>query len=228
MRPRSTPHSLPQAHSGDPYFISSASSIGFFLEEGALDGEGKLTVPKALAINKIGHGAAVAADPPPPPLPPAAHHAPTTTGGTGGAQPAPTCQCPSSIRPPPLPPPSPAAMHELDPTFRAYSRSERVAAILRSLGYRRPLPVQSMYIFKVGAPDPAASSQPLGGARPQRRLHAAAEAVRLPAPRTPPHARSRCCGRGLPARCLPRSNPASAARWWPIRTRPSCTPSPCR
>ena len=65
-------------------------------QEKAFDASGALTVPKALAVNKIGH-----------------------------------------------------ALHDLDPTFRAFSRSQRVAALLRSLGYARPLPVQSMYICKV-------------------------------------------------------------------------------
>lgn len=32
--------------------------------------------------------------------------------------------------------------------FRAFSRSDKVAAILKSLGYVKPVPVQSMYIFK--------------------------------------------------------------------------------
>lgn len=41
-----------------------------------------------------------------------------------------------------------AALHDLDPVFRRFSRSERVANVLRSLGYKRPLPMQSMYIFK--------------------------------------------------------------------------------
>eukprot|EP00775_Hariotina_reticulata_P010651 gene10651-10810_t len=40
------------------------------------------------------------------------------------------------------------AMHDLDPVFRAFTRSQPVAAVLQSLGYIRPLPVQSMYIFK--------------------------------------------------------------------------------
>lgn len=40
------------------------------------------------------------------------------------------------------------ALHDRDPTFRAFSRSERVAQLLRSLGYSKPLPVQSMYIVK--------------------------------------------------------------------------------
>lgn len=40
------------------------------------------------------------------------------------------------------------AMHDLDPVFRSYSRSPRIAAALRSLGFRRPTPVQSMYIYK--------------------------------------------------------------------------------
>jgi phytanoyl-CoA hydroxylase len=40
------------------------------------------------------------------------------------------------------------ALHDCDATFRAFSRSERVASLLRSLGYAKPLPVQSMYIVK--------------------------------------------------------------------------------
>ena len=44
-----------------------------------------------------------------------------------------------------------AALHDLDPEFRTFSRSEKVAAVLESLHIKQPLPVQSMYIFKVGA-----------------------------------------------------------------------------
>lgn len=40
------------------------------------------------------------------------------------------------------------AMHDLDPTFRAFSRSEKVEALLTELGVVEPTPVQSMYIFK--------------------------------------------------------------------------------
>ena len=40
------------------------------------------------------------------------------------------------------------AMHDIDPTFRAFSRSAKVGKLLRSLGMRKPTPVQSMYIFK--------------------------------------------------------------------------------
>ncbi|KXZ55753.1 hypothetical protein GPECTOR_2g1303 [Gonium pectorale] len=40
------------------------------------------------------------------------------------------------------------ALHDLDPVFREFSRSPAVDDVLRSLGYKRPLPVQSMYIFK--------------------------------------------------------------------------------
>lgn len=39
----------------DRYFTDSAERIHCFLEEHALDGEGRLTQPKNLAINKIGH-----------------------------------------------------------------------------------------------------------------------------------------------------------------------------
>lgn len=49
-------------------------------------------------------------------------------------------------------PPSFEAMHDVDPVFRAFSRSEKIKDVLVSLGYQRPLPVQSMYIFKVGIP----------------------------------------------------------------------------
>lgn len=40
------------------------------------------------------------------------------------------------------------ALHDRDPPFRAFSRSPRISALLRSLGYAKPLPVQSMYIVK--------------------------------------------------------------------------------
>jgi phytanoyl-CoA hydroxylase len=40
------------------------------------------------------------------------------------------------------------ALHDLDPTFRAFSRSKKIARTLRTLGMRDPTPVQSMYIFK--------------------------------------------------------------------------------
>jgi hypothetical protein len=40
------------------------------------------------------------------------------------------------------------ALHDLDPTFRAFSRSKKLARTLRTLGMRDPTPVQSMYIFK--------------------------------------------------------------------------------
>ncbi|TYZ68541.1 hypothetical protein PybrP1_007696 [[Pythium] brassicae (nom. inval.)] len=39
-------------------------------------------------------------------------------------------------------------LHNLDPAFERVSYAPGVAAILRSLGYRRPMAVQSMYIFK--------------------------------------------------------------------------------
>jgi len=40
------------------------------------------------------------------------------------------------------------ALHELDPVFRKFSCSERVSSLLLSLGYKRPVIIQSMYIFK--------------------------------------------------------------------------------
>ena len=62
--------------------------------------------------------------------------------------------CQAVTCPNPLPSPQlyccgDAAMHDLDPVFRSWCRSDKVAALLRALGFRRPLPVQSMYILKV-------------------------------------------------------------------------------
>ncbi|CAD5228419.1 unnamed protein product [Bursaphelenchus xylophilus] len=44
-----------QRHASDSYFLESASKISFFYEDGAVDKEGNLTVPKDRALNKIGH-----------------------------------------------------------------------------------------------------------------------------------------------------------------------------
>ncbi|KAF8034939.1 hypothetical protein BT93_C1077 [Corymbia citriodora subsp. variegata] len=40
------------------------------------------------------------------------------------------------------------ALHEHDPVFKAFSSSDKVCGMLSSLGYRRPIIIQSMYIFK--------------------------------------------------------------------------------
>jgi phytanoyl-CoA hydroxylase len=40
------------------------------------------------------------------------------------------------------------ALHDLDSVFERFSRASAVAALVASLGYERPLLVQSMYIFK--------------------------------------------------------------------------------
>jgi len=42
-------------HVGDDYFLTSGDKIRFFLEQDALDRDGKLTRPKEKAVNKIGH-----------------------------------------------------------------------------------------------------------------------------------------------------------------------------
>ncbi len=44
-----------QAHARDAYFRESGGAIRFFCEAGAVDPDGRLAVPKALALNKIGH-----------------------------------------------------------------------------------------------------------------------------------------------------------------------------
>ena len=40
------------------------------------------------------------------------------------------------------------ALHDLDPAFGAFSRTPALKSLVGALGYRRPLLVQSMYIFK--------------------------------------------------------------------------------
>eukprot|EP00898_Chlorokybus_atmophyticus_P001644 jgi/Chlat1/2480/Chrsp175S08712 len=40
------------------------------------------------------------------------------------------------------------ALHDVDPVFRSFSRSPKMAAVLRSIGYKQATPIQSMYIFK--------------------------------------------------------------------------------
>lgn len=40
------------------------------------------------------------------------------------------------------------AMHDLDPVFDAFSRTAKLRALARDLGFRRPQLLQSMYIFK--------------------------------------------------------------------------------
>jgi phytanoyl-CoA hydroxylase len=43
-------------HIGDDYFLNSGDKIHYFLEEGAIDADGKLNRLKENAVNKIGHG----------------------------------------------------------------------------------------------------------------------------------------------------------------------------
>ncbi|KAL6566341.1 hypothetical protein OROGR_001956 [Orobanche gracilis] len=40
------------------------------------------------------------------------------------------------------------SLHEKDPVFKSFSSSEKVSSLLFSLGYKRPVIIQSMYIFK--------------------------------------------------------------------------------
>jgi phytanoyl-CoA hydroxylase len=51
----STGGSDDREHVGDAYFLGSGDKIRFFLEEDAVDSQGKVTRPKERAVNKIGH-----------------------------------------------------------------------------------------------------------------------------------------------------------------------------
>ena len=106
-----------QTATTDEYFLQSGNNVSFFLEEGALDADGRLRVPKQLAVNKFGHGAQLAASQP--------------RSAAALTRVAPR-----------------AALHDLTPAFRSFSRSPKMAALLRSVGMTRPTPVQSMYITK--------------------------------------------------------------------------------
>ena len=47
------------------------------------------------------------------------------------------------------------ALHDVDPVFREVSRSKSIKQLYHALGFKKPLPVQSMYIFKqpsIGGP----------------------------------------------------------------------------
>ncbi|KAI6239700.1 hypothetical protein M3Y99_00562800 [Aphelenchoides fujianensis] len=44
-----------ERHASDRFFLNSVANISHFYEEGALDADGKLVVPKDQSINKIGH-----------------------------------------------------------------------------------------------------------------------------------------------------------------------------
>ncbi|XP_028057878.1 phytanoyl-CoA dioxygenase 2-like [Camellia sinensis] len=41
------------------------------------------------------------------------------------------------------------ALHEIDPVFKKFSCSEKLSSLLLSLDYKRPMIIQSMYIFKL-------------------------------------------------------------------------------
>lgn len=45
-----------QTKTSNDYFSESANNVSFFFEENAFNEEGQLRQPKALSINKMGHG----------------------------------------------------------------------------------------------------------------------------------------------------------------------------
>ncbi|TQD75541.1 hypothetical protein C1H46_038937 [Malus baccata] len=46
------------------------------------------------------------------------------------------------------------ALHELDPVFKRFTYSEKISGLFSSLGYKRPIAIQSMYIFKYAQTNP--------------------------------------------------------------------------
>lgn len=50
------------------------------------------------------------------------------------------------------------ALHDVDPVFRKWTRSHKLTQLLLDLGLIKPMPVQSMYIFKVTAAFSSCSS----------------------------------------------------------------------
>lgn len=113
--------------------------VSFFFEEKAFDEEGRLTIDKNRAINKIGHGALLRCAE----LRCAVKCSTVLySGGSCGAVMFVAvlgrilrlnCDLPTT---------PPAAMHDLDPVFRRWTRSPKVAALMAALGFARPLPVQ--------------------------------------------------------------------------------------
>ena len=92
---RETFSTMNQGKPKDEFFLSTATTISYFFEVGALDATGNLTVPVERAINKIGHN-----------------------------------------------------LHDLDPVFSTFSRQPIIRDLVTSLGWKDPLLMQSMYIFK--------------------------------------------------------------------------------
>jgi Phytanoyl-CoA dioxygenase (PhyH) len=119
----------PQKFRTDNQFLDSANGISVFLEEKAMDGDNRLQKPKALAVNKIGH---------------AMHDLDPVFRDFSRSG----CDCG----------PSRAwrssghchayGLTHLLPNRASVGRSEKMQSLFRSLAFKRPLPVQSMYICK--------------------------------------------------------------------------------
>jgi hypothetical protein len=50
------------------------------------------------------------------------------------------------------------ALHDKEPVFKAVGESPKMQALLRDLGFKQPLPIQSTFIFKVNPNIPTAHS----------------------------------------------------------------------
>ena len=171
-------------------------------------------MPKAAAVNKIGHGPLALSTPTPYALPRPVLAGQALTGPTRACtRPRPTC--------------APAALHVLDPDFRAFSLNERTQTLARQLGFQDPLVLQSMVIYKVSPVSAWAAEQSPIADVPRARcpFHATAST----------HRWRRCVCRPAASRLpMRRSSPGLIpvrGCWgaWQSRrtkTRRSCTPSP--
>ncbi|KAL6543814.1 hypothetical protein OROGR_010311 [Orobanche gracilis] len=126
-----------QKQTTDDYFFESAENISYFFEEKAFDDEGNLKQPKQLSINKVGHGITCSRS-----CAWLLRHFLDDAWRLGGlVSPLGGFASLKSSK-------APNSLHEKDPVFKSFSSSEKVSSLLFSLGYRRPVIIQSMYIFK--------------------------------------------------------------------------------
>lgn len=106
------------------WFQTLKSSCVFWISEKAFGDDGELKQPKELSINKVGHGNFAKCF---------FYYKILVMFGITNV---------NNVF-------VGAALHELDPLYKEFTYSSKVSSLVSSLGYRRPVIMQSMYIFKV-------------------------------------------------------------------------------